>query len=413
MAPEWSRSRLSLAGWVGGFGFSLLADQVFTLALTFAALRSGSPASVAAVVAAVSVARVVMLLFGGAVADRVSHPRVSMTVTGIGRMALMLVMAAVLSMGNYSVLLLVIIALVAGCLDGIFQPSATSLPTHIATGSESGQQRVGALRTVVIRMSILIGNAVAGSVVAAGGPAGGFAVAGILFLAGVLCLPVIRLAPIPRADTTDHGSGYSPRQLFVDSVDGLRTVRRAEGVGSVLLMVALLNIGFAGPVTAGIPVMSAQRGWGADGAGWILAGFGAGAAAAGFTLIARPLRSGYAAVMLVGTAGMAGCLIGIGLTTSYLLTLVLAIVMGVCSGSSGSQSYVLITTNVPRVQVGRANALFELTMEFGSPLSLAATGAIATAGHPGIPFVAGGILAAAGVLIAGLQPRVRGLTIRV
>ncbi|SDS23201.1 MFS transporter [Microlunatus soli] len=407
-----SRWRLSLAGWVGGFGFSLLADQVFTLALTFAALRSGSPASVAAVVAAVSVARVVMLLFGGAVADRVSHPRVSMTVTGIGRMILMVAMAVVLSVGHYSVPLLVIIALVAGCLDGIFQPSATSMPTHIATGSESGQQRVGALRTVVIRMSILIGNAVAGSVVAAGGPAGGFAVAGILFLAGVLCLPVIRLSPIARTGGDRSTASYSPKQLFVDALDGLRTVRRARGVGSVLLMVALLNIGFAGPVTAGIPVMAAQRGWGADGAGWVLAGFGAGAAAAGFTLIARPLRRGYALVMLAGTTGMAVCLIGIGLTTSYVVTLVLAIVMGVCSGSSGSVSYALITTNVPREQVGRANALFELTMEFGSPLSLAVTGAVATAGHPGLPFVAGGVLAGIGVVIAWLQRRVRQLTIQ-
>lgn len=404
------RGIVSTASWGLGFLLSLIGDQLFTLALTFAALRTQSPAAVAGVVAAVSVSRGVVLLLGGALADRVS-PRLSMAVADLGRTVIMLATAAVLLFDHYSVPVLVVVAIVVGALDGVFQPAALSLPGHIAAGDASAQSKISAVRTIARRSSVLLGGALAGGVIAASGPAGGFGVAGFLFLASVACLPFIRLVASQRDTSGVVADPTTPRKLVVDAVDGLRTVRKARGVGSVLIMIALLNIGFVGPMTAGVPVMSAHRGWGASGAGIILAAFGLGAATTGIYLFFRPVRR-PGKVMLAGVAGMAVTLVAIGIVPGFWAVVISAVLMGVSSGSSGTYSNAIVTTNVPKDQMGRTQALFELTMEIVAPVSLAVAGAAATAGHASIIFVLGGLLAGIGVLCAGVQRKVRELEVR-
>lgn len=408
-----ARWRVSLAGWVAGFGTSMMATEIISLALTFAALRSGSPAAVAAVVAAVSVARVVMLLLGGAIADRVRHPGVLLTITGVGRIVLMLGIVAFLALGHYSVIVLVAVSFIGGCFDGIYLPSAGVLPQQMAAGDAARQRRVGGLRTSVLRLGIMAGNVLGGWAVAAGGPVSGFGAAGLLFIFAVAFLPVIRPSAFAKPETGEGGMPAGPKELLSNVGEGVRAVRETPGVMSLLVMVGVANIGFAGPMTAGIPVMAAERGWGASGAGLLLGGFAAGAAVVGVVLFLRPLRSGYTTAMLLGTVGMGVCLLGIGSSASYVVTMGFSIMLGIASGLSGSQSWPLITNSVPTEHAGQATSLFELTQEVGAPLSMAAAGAIATAGYPAIPFLGGGLVVVAATIFAGLQPRVRRLSMPV
>lgn len=90
-----------LFGWTIGFGSSVLADQMFFLALTWAALQVGTPRQVGVVLAAGSLPRLLILLVGGAVADQVSPKRIIVG-TDTGRAVVMAAAAVLLLLGSMS-----------------------------------------------------------------------------------------------------------------------------------------------------------------------------------------------------------------------------------------------------------------------------------------------------------------------
>ena len=94
-----TRMNRNVTGWAIGFGSSLLADQVFFLSLTWAALQLATPGQVGLVLAAGSVPRLLILLVGGAFADRASPKRIIVG-TDSGRAVVMIVGATVLMLGS-------------------------------------------------------------------------------------------------------------------------------------------------------------------------------------------------------------------------------------------------------------------------------------------------------------------------
>ena len=195
-------SRRSLVGWLFGFGSSILADQVFFLALTWAVIQVGSPGQVGLVLAAGSVPRLLILVVGGAVADRVSPKRIIMT-TDSGRAVVMAAAAAVLMLGSMEIAGLVVVALVIGALDGLFLPAVGALPGRIAEQHEMG--RVAALRTVTQRSALLVGGPLAGWLIFLSGPSTAFWASAGLFAVSVGCLALVTLR-------TDNASARSADQ---------------------------------------------------------------------------------------------------------------------------------------------------------------------------------------------------------
>lgn len=406
MSDGRSRGAVTVAAWMAGFEASLLGDAVFMLALTYAALESGDPAGVAVVVAAASVARVVVLIFGGAITDRL-RPRFTVAVADGARMVILLAAAGLLFGGLYSIPFLVIVSAIAGIADALHAPAAMSMPADFA-GRKASQTTSSANRTIVRRTALVAGGALAGIVVGTANPAGGFLVAAGFFAVSVVLLPLIRTVPRPMP-ATPAASG--PTQLVADVVEGFRAVRRAPGVGSVLVMIGLSNLGFAGPMTAAVPIMAAHRGWGAQGAGFVLTAFGLGAVAAGLLFRMLHIRRHAAHVTLLGMAGMSAALVALGLVNNLAATLVIASLMGLASGASGTFSNALVVANLPKSQEGRAHALFELMLEVVAPVSIAVAAAAATAGASRATFVIGGALGLAGVVYAGSRASVRSMRV--
>ncbi|MZG12472.1 MFS transporter, partial [Streptomyces sp. SID5914] len=62
--------------WVGAYTASMLGDSVFFLALSWAAVRQGSPAEAGIVTAVSAVPRALLMLGGGVVVDRLGPRRV-------------------------------------------------------------------------------------------------------------------------------------------------------------------------------------------------------------------------------------------------------------------------------------------------------------------------------------------------
>lgn len=122
-------AQLSL--WLASLGTSLCADQVFFLALTWAAIQIGTPGQVGAVVAAASLPRVAILLIGGALADRM-NARGLAAVTDVARAAALVGVVAVALVVDLQIWQLAVLAVVVGALDGFFMPAIGALPALIA-----------------------------------------------------------------------------------------------------------------------------------------------------------------------------------------------------------------------------------------------------------------------------------------
>src|SRR3954447_16059296 len=184
----------SLTGWVVGFGCSVLADQVFFLSLTWAAVQLDIPGLVGVVLAAGSAPRLLVLLVGGALADAASPKRIILG-TDSGRALLMAAAALVLLLGSMNVWVLLGVAVAVGTLDGFFLPAVAALPVRIAPAHLLGH--VAALRTLTQRVGMLSGGPLAGWLLYLFGPAAAFLGAAALFALSVGALTLVPLPPRP------------------------------------------------------------------------------------------------------------------------------------------------------------------------------------------------------------------------
>lgn len=412
--PRLRTPRVSLAGWVVGFGCSVLADQVFFLSLAWAAVQLGVPGLVGLVLAAGSVPRLLVLLLGGALADARSPKRIIIG-TDSGRALVMAAAAAVLLLGDMNAWTLVAVAVAVGVLDGFFLPAVAALPVRIAPPHLMG--RVSALRTVTQRVGMLGGGPLAGWLIHLFGPSAAFVGSAVLFTLSVGSLALVTVAPRrvdPAIPTPSPGGDRAHRQALLartwaETVHGFRLVRRDRVLGGLLLLVAGMNLGFAGPFTAGIPLLSAADGWGARGAGLLIGAFGIGAAVSGLGLLFLRQVPRAGVVQLVTLLLMGLSIAAIGVVPGLAVALAAATVLGLSSGVLGTVVYALLLSVSPPGEVGRVMALLSLVLEGTAGLSFLLTGVLGTTVGPGTAFVLGGLLIVTTALVCATPSRLRRL----
>ncbi|HEV7146365.1 MAG TPA: MFS transporter, partial [Pedococcus sp.] len=241
--------------WVLGYLSSLVGDQIWFVALSWAAVQAGGPAQVGLVLAAGAVPRSALLLFGGALADRWGIRRVAIA-SDLTRTVLLIGAAAVALTLRPGVGWLVALSAAFGVVDALFLPAAAAMPQQLAAGTEL--TRVQGLRATAQRLATTVGAPVGGLTVAAAGVGGAFAVAagGTVVSVGALALTRVRRG-VPLS-----------REPIVRAVRGGLVYTIGHPVlRPLLIMATLTELGFGGAVNAGLPILSHARGWGASGVG--------------------------------------------------------------------------------------------------------------------------------------------------
>ena len=399
----------SLTGWVVGFGCSVLADQVFFLGLAWAAVQLEVAGLVGLVLAAGSVPRLLVLLLGGALADAKSPKRIIIG-TDSGRAVILAGAAVLVLLGSLDAWALVAVAVAVGTLDGLFLPAVAALPVRISPPHLVG--RVAALRTITQRVGMLAGGPLAGWLIYLFGPSGAFFGSAVLFALSVSSLALVTVVPALLSPATSVPSASSPRllaRLGSDSIGAFRFVRRKPLLAGLLLLIAGMNFGFAGPFTAGIPLLAAANGWGARGAGLLIGSFGVGAALSGLGLLVRKRipRAGW--VQLAALVSMAVATGAVGLGPTLPIALTAALVLGLSSGVFGTVVYGLLLDLTPAAETGRVMGLLSLALEGSAGLSFLATGAAAGALGTGAAFVGGGLVILVSAFAVGSRPSLRRL----
>ncbi|MEU9729900.1 MFS transporter [Streptomyces sp. NPDC048002] len=392
--------------WLAAYTASMIGDSVYYIALSWAAVQAGTPSQAGLVMAVSAVPRALLMLGGGVLADRLGPRRVVVGSDAV-RCAAAFAVAALLFLTGPGLWPLAVLALVFGAVDAVFMPAVGALPARVTTRDQL--TRVQGMRGLAIRFASVVGGPLGGLAVALGGATGAFALAGLLIALSVPLLVSVRVRALPAADAPDAGDtssasasadGVRGGTAWRDLVGGLRYIRRHRVLGPLMLAIALGDLGFVGPLNVGLTLLADERGWGAAGMGWVLAGFGVGAGAVSLLLTVR----GH----LPHAGRVAGCAIIAGSVAIGALAFVpavagaagIAVLVGLLAGLSGAVAGALLQTQADPALLGRVTAVSGLVSLGFAPLSMPLSAAAVGVWGTGPVFVVSAAVCGLGGVIA-------------
>lgn len=361
--------------WLAAYTASMTGDSVYYIALSWAAVQAGSPSQAGVVMAVSALPRAVLMLGGGVIADRLGPRRVVIGSDAV-RCAAVVGVAALLFLTTPGLWPLALLALVFGTVDAVFMPAVGALPARVTSRGQLA--RVQGMRGLGIRFAGVVGGPLGGLAVAVGGAPAAFALSGLLIAVSVPLLVCVRMRELPADDRPTAPGGTAWRDLTA----GLGHIRRHRVLAPLMVVIALGDLGFVGPLNVGLTLLADERGWGASGMGWVLGGFGVGAGAASLLLTVRgylPHAGRVAAYAIIAGAVAIGAL---AFVPSVVTAVGVALLIGLLAGLSGALCGALLQTRTDPAYLGRVTAVSSLVSlgfaPLSMPLSAAAIGAWGT-----------------------------------
>ena len=151
--PSLWRDRRVL-GWAVGEGISSVGDQIWLVAVAYAAVGLGSATLAGTVLACAALPRAVLMLLGGVVTDRVDARKL-MLWSNIARILVLAGAIAVFEVAGTSATLLIAVGVLFGVADAFYGPASRALPRQLVSKEDLG--RLAGFRQLLIRIALLSG----------------------------------------------------------------------------------------------------------------------------------------------------------------------------------------------------------------------------------------------------------------
>jgi MFS family permease len=395
-----------------GQGISHLGDQFHVVALPFLVFTlTPDPLQLGIVMALAGIPRAVLMLVGGAFADRHS-PRTIMLVSDAIRFLLSVGLAVACLTGTAQLWMVYALALAFGIVSGFFLPAAeAALPRVLEERQLEGGN---ALMMAVTQVAGFVGPMAAGSMIALFGQhvlAGrqvasmtgigvAFGIDAVSFAVSAACL--LLMAVIPAL-----GGGADQHPLHAVG-EGLRFMVSRPGFRWMMGMTTVANFMLMGPLTVGVPVLAQSR-WaeGIAGYGFVLAAYAignlGGMVAAGS--LPRPRARTFSAVVVGLFIGFGVVIASLAFLTSAWVAVALMVALGLGNGYIAVTIISLLQRLTPKELLGRVMSALMLAMVGLAPISQAAAGVLVKLGAPMLFVPAGAGIAVMG-LAAALRARV-------
>ena len=372
--------------WVLAYTLAILGDVAYYLVLTWAAAEAGGAGWSGLILAAGSVPRLLLLLVGGLLADRIDPRRIAIW-TDTARSVTLIAASALTALLGVLPWWLLAVAVIFGIVDACFIPAVGAMPARLVAAEDL--TRLQAWRLSGLRIGNAVGPLLGAVLLAAGGTAA-FAVLAVLFLGSVLLLRGIR----PRtASTTDD----APQPLASGS--GWQTVRRLR-IAPLVIGTALSELPFSGPVGVAMVLLAQERGWHPGLAGAMLTAFSLGGLAVSLLMSTLPAVGGRLTV-LGSVAATAMLLLLFGMAADAVPAVLRSTGLGVASGVTQVICQGQVQRSAPVAMLGRVTAVLTLLTLGLSPLAYAGVGVVAAlAGLPVFFAVAAGVILLSGLLLA-------------
>jgi MFS family permease len=313
--------------------------------------------------------------FGGTLADRFNKHRI-LVGTQTSAMLLAFTLAILTLTGNVAVWHIVTLASLLGVVNAFDIPTRQSFIVEMV--GKPDLLNAIALNSSMFNSARIVGPAIAGILVASIGEGWCFFANGISYIAVIIGLMMMTLAPRGHRPAEMHGSSVLSKIL-----GGFRYVGRTKPIRAVLLLMGLVSL-LGMPYQVLMPIFADRIfHMGSRGLGILMGAMGAGALTGALTLALRTGVKGLA--RWISTAAICFGISLIIFSESRVFALSLAILF--CAGLSMmvqmASSNTLIQAMVPDTLRGRVMAVYSMMFMGMAPFGALMAGALAE--HFGAP----------------------------
>lgn len=362
--------------WLAGSTVGRLGDAVLGFALGWAAAGLGGTTA-ALVLTLGALPRAVLLVVGGAVADRVGARRLLV----VGETALLVLTAALavaLARSGGTPWLLLTASLVLGTVTALCLPATGSMPRRLVDDDQL--PRALALRQGVGQCVLMAAAPLGGVLV------GGVGLPVVAWGATVaLGVSIGALVAIRRTPGVSTGSAPGARH---DVLDGFRVVARTAVLRAALLLTGAGAALLLPVPSLLVPLLGRAAGWGAGATGAVAGAVGVGVV--GAALLAARRRSGVGsaatglAVSATGALALAAgpTLVGTG-SGGVVVAVGGGLVLGVGNGMLVARLAPVVLGSAPRTHLARVQAVVGLVQVVPVLVTTVALGALAERTSPG------------------------------
>lgn len=373
-----------------GQGISLIGTWMTRLATAWLVWRlTQSPEILGLIGFAGQLPTLLFTSVAGVWVDRLNQHRLLMT-TQILAMIQSFILAALVFSGTIEVWHIFVLQLFQGTIDAFDMPTRQSLLVHLIEDRADLPNAV-ALNSSMVNGARLIGPGIAGLLIAWAGEGWCFLIDGASYIAVIGSLFAIHVTLLPRDGKR--------KRVFHELRDGLHYAFGFMPISAILLLLAV--IGLAGiPYRVLMPMIAEQTlHGGAHTLGFLMAAMGVGALMGALYLATRKTVLGLGRLIPVAAAIFGASLIGVGLSSSLWLSLLIMVMMGIGFMIHLAASNTLIQTLVREGMRGRIMALYTTAIlgmaTLGSPLA----GVIAGLAGATWTMTGGGIICILGAMI--------------
>ncbi|WP_446745166.1 MFS transporter [Silvibacterium acidisoli] len=358
------RNRAYRQLWAGGT-ISSIGDQFYFVALPWLVLQlTGSSITLGTITMAAAIPRAALMLFGGALTDRISPRRIMMT-TALSRALLVAAISVLLWEHSLKLWALYALALGFGTADAFAIPAAQSfLPSIVAREQLAA---ANSLSQSTAQLTTMVAPAPAGLFLKAFGAAWAFFIDAVSFL--FILVALWRLPdPVKPA-----ASGAARKNMLKSIAEGVRYANKDTALRSLMLVLAVLNFAIAGPAGIGIAYLAKQEFGSATTFGLLMSALAAGGLAG--SILAGLTKQRKRGLWMLGLCVAIGlCLAAFGMVHSLAA---MAAILALIGGSSAFVNVQLIAWFQQRIEpamMGRVMSLLMFSSVGLMPFSLAIAG---------------------------------------
>ena len=288
--------------------------------------------------------------WGGVVVDRMSRQKLLM-MTQSGAMLLAFIMAALTFANVIQEWHVIVLAALLGIVNAFDAPARQAFVPEMV-GKEDLPNAI-ALNSIMFNSARVIGPAFAGLALAAVGAAWCFTINGISFLAVLIGLWLMQLAPHRQIEHT-----ISPWQQLVSGMKYTAKNRELSALILLSLVFSVFGISYATILPAFVQKILHQ---GAQAYGWVNAASGLGAVTGALLLAHRSSHGRRGQLLVLTNIAFPLILIAFSFTSSYPLSLLLAYGLGVGFMMQFTTINTLLQTRVEDAFRGRVMGLYTIT----------------------------------------------------
>jgi len=331
------------------------------------------------------------VIFGpvfGVLADRFDRRKASIVINSLSTTN-MLLLGTLAAFGQIDIIVLSILSLMQGALDGAHTPVRMTIVPNLVDREQL--QSAIASTSISFNVSRFVGPAIAGLIIATFGVGAAFAVNGISYLAIVAAVSVVRLRPV-------GSRSKKPSDVWSELMDGVRYVLDHHTIRGLLIVMAVASILGRGALEMLPAFADAVFQRGSTGLAILTSALGVGAVATGLVLT-RSTKWLDANVIRASVIA-AGILIALfGANSTFWLAVSMVTVLGVIMSLGGVGSQILIQGLVDEDVRGRVSSLWGMIAFGGTALgSLLVGSASAAFGLQGTVVISGLLCGAAASL---------------